>query len=52
MSGNIPYGLLIPLEGLCRILLSCYLEGLLDISALLQLLYDLIMLLPREFALL
>jgi len=42
MSGNIPYGLLIPLEGPCRILLSCHLEGLLDVSALSQLLYDLI----------
>jgi hypothetical protein len=42
MSGNIPYGLLIPVEGLCSILLSCHLEGLLDISALSQLLYDLI----------
>jgi len=42
MSGNIPYGLLIPVEGLCRILLSCQLEGLLDVSALSQLLYDLI----------
>jgi hypothetical protein len=42
MSGNIPYGPLIPVEGLCRMLLSCHLEGFLDISALSQLLYDLI----------
>ena len=42
MICNLPYGPFIPVEGLCRILLSCHLEGLLDISTLSQLLYDLI----------
>ena len=42
MICNLPYVPLIPMEGLCRIFLSCHLEGLLNISALSQLLYDLI----------